>query len=199
MIDKRAKTNYPIHEILERRWSPRAFDGVKIDRAKVQRIFEAARWAPSASNEQPWYFIIGEQGDDSYKKIFETLVEFNQLWAKTAPFVGIAVGKINVLKSGEPNDWYSYDVGQSIAFMSFQATHDGLFVHQMGGFDREKVREFFEIPDGFEAIAAFAIGNIGDYKELHPNLQKIELAERTRKSMDEFVFSNKFGEKSGLI
>lgn len=199
MINKKAKTNYPIHEILEQRWSPRAFDGVKIERSKLQRIFEAARWAPSASNEQPWHFIIGEQGDESFKMIFETLVEFNQLWVKTAPLAGITVGRINGLKSGEPSDWYKYDVGQAIAHMSFQATHEGLYVHQMGGFDRDKAVELFDIPEGYDAITAFAIGNIGDYKVLHPNLQKSELAERTRKIMDEFVFSNKFGEKSGLI
>jgi len=199
MIDKKAKTSFPIHEMLEKRWSPRAFDGVKIDRAKVQRIFEAARWAPSASNEQPWHFIIGEQGDETYKKIFSTLVEFNQLWAKTAPLMGITVGRINGLKSGQPSEWFKYDVGQAVACMSFQATHERLFVHQMAGFDREMAAKLFEIPDGFEVITAFAIGNIGDYKVLHPNLQKIELEERTRKNMDEFVFSNKFGEKSGLI
>lgn len=199
MIDKKAKINHPIHEILERRWSPRAFDGVKIEHAKLQRIFEASRWAPSASNEQPWHFIIGQQGDETYKKIFETLVEFNQLWVKTAPLAGITVGRIKGLKSGKPSDWFRYDVGQSVAHMSFQATHEGLYVHQMAGFDRERAAELFEIPEGFEAITAFAIGNIGDYKVLHPNLQKLELEERTRKSMDEFVFSNKFGEKSELI
>jgi len=199
MINKNAKTNYPIHKILEQRWSPRAFDGIKIERSKLQRIFEAARWAPSASNEQPWHFIIGEQGDETFKMIFETLVEFNQLWVKTAPLAGITVGRIGGLKSGEPSDWYKYDVGQAAAHMSFQATHEGLYVHQMGGFDREKAGELFEIPEGYEAITAFAIGNIGDYKVLHPNLQKSELAERTRKNMDEFVFSNKFGKKSGLI
>ena len=199
MIDKKAKTNHPIHKILEVRWSPRAFDGVKIEQAKLQRIFEAARWTPSASNEQPWHFIIGEQGDETFKMIFETLVEFNQLWVKTAPLAGITVGRINGLKTGKPSEWYKYDVGQAVAHMSFQATHEGLYVHQMGGFDQEKARELFNIPDGFEAITAFAIGNIGDYKVLHPNLQKSELAERTRKNMDEFIFSNKFGEKSGII
>lgn len=198
-MKKNAKTNHPIHEILVKRWSPRAFDGRKIKKEKLQRMFEAARWSPSASNEQPWYFIIGENGDETYKKIFEPLVEFNQLWVKTASVAAISVGRIKSLKSGKTNDWFKYDVGQSLAYLSFQATHEGLFVHQMAGFDREKARKLFDIPVDYEAITAFAIGNIGDFKILHPNLQKMEVEERERKSIDELVFSNKFGEKSGLI
>jgi len=199
MTNKKANTTHPIHQILAQRWSPRAFDGKKIDRKKIQTIFEAARWSPSASNEQPWYFIVGEQGDKTFEKIFETLVEFNQLWVKTAPLAVIAVGRINNLKSGEPDEWFKYDIGQAVAHLSFQATHEGLFVHQIGGFDREKARELFAIPEGYEAITAFAVGNIGDYRVLHANLQKLEVEQRVRKNMDEFVFSNKFGEKSGLI
>ena len=198
-MNKKAKTNHPIHEILVKRWSPRAFSGKKIEKEKLQRMFEAARWSPSASNEQPWSFIVGEMGDGTYKKIFETLVEFNQLWVKTAPVAAISVGRIKSLKSGTANDWSRYDVGQSLAHLSFQATHEGLYVHQMAGFDREKARLIFDIPVDYEAISAFAIGDIGDYKILHPNLQKMEVEERERKNIDEFVFSNKFGEKSGLI
>lgn len=197
-MKKNANTSYSIHELLERRWSPRAFDGKKIEKEKIQRMFEAARWSPSASNEQPWSFIIGQQGDETYDKIFETLVEFNQLWVKTAPFAGITIGQKNTSK-GKPNGWYSYDVGQAMAHLSFQATHDGLFVHQMGGFDREKANKIFDIPEDFESITAFAIGHIGDYKVLHPNLQKLEIQERERKNMETYVFSNKFGEKSSLI
>ncbi|MCF8364996.1 MAG: nitroreductase family protein [Bacteroidales bacterium] len=199
MKDKSAKTNFQIHELLTRRWSPRAFDAQKIEKEKLQRIFEAARWSPSASNEQPWHFIIGEKGDETFARIFETLVEFNQLWVKTAPLAGIIVGRENLLSNGKINFWYKYDVGQAAAHMSFQATHEGLFVHQMGGFDREKARELFHIPEGFEAISAFTIGYIGDYNVLHPNLQRLELEERTRKSTDEFVFSDNFGKKSELI
>jgi len=90
-------------------------------------------------------------------------------------------------------------VGQSVAHLSIQATHEGLFVHQMGGFDRKKTAELFNIPEGYEALTAFVIGAIGDYKQLHPNLQKLEVAERDRKKIGEFVFSNTFGETSLLI
>lgn len=198
-MNKKAKTNYPLHEILESRWSPRAFNGEKIGKEKLQRLFEAARWSPSASNEQPWFFIIGEAGDPTYQMIFDSLVEFNQMWVKTAPVLMLAICKKTSAKTGKANDWCRYDVGQSVAHLTFQASYEGLFVHQMGGFDTEKSRKLFLIPDDYEAVTAIAVGFIGDYQLLDPRLQKSELAERERKNSVEFVFSNKFGEKSALI
>lgn len=199
MISKEAKTDFEIHEILKKRWSPRAFSDKPVEKEKLQRIFEAARWSPSASNEQPWYFIVGRKGDTTFDRIFETLVEFNRLWVKTAPVVAISVGRIQLLKSGKTNPWYRYDVGQSLAHLTFQATHEGLWVHQMGGFDEKMAAGLFSIPEGFEAVTAFAIGYMGDYSILHPNHQKLELAERERKPVSDFLFSNTFGEKSDLI
>ncbi len=198
-MEKPANTNHPLHPYLEKRWSPRAFSDKRVEKEKLQRIFEAARWAPSARNEQPWYFMVGEAGDETFNNIFETLVEFNQLWVKTAPMVMLAIGKVDSSKSGKENAWIKYDVGQSVAHLTFQATHESLWVHQMGGFDADKARELFDIPGDFEAISAIAIGYAGDYRVLHPNLQKPEVAGRERKNMDSFVFSYKFGEKSGLI
>ena len=198
-MEKKAKTNYPVHQILENRWSPRAFNGVKIEKEKLQRILEAARWSPSASNEQPWAFIVGEKGDATYQKIFDSLVEFNQLWAITASVLILAIGKKTSAKTGKTNDWFKYDVGQAAAHLTFQASSEGLFVHQMGGFDIVKAKELFLIPDDFEALTAIALGYQGDYTVLHPNHQKMELAPRERKNTGDFVFSNKFGEKSTLI
>jgi nitroreductase len=199
LMEKRAKTDYPIHPILEQRWSPRAFDEKPVEKEKLQRLFEAARWSPSSSNEQPWYFMVGRSGDNTYAKIFDTLIEFNQLWAKTAPILVLAVGYSKSLKSGRDHFWYKYDVGQAVAHLSFQATEEGLYVHQMAGFDRAKASELFSLSDGHNALTVFAIGYMGDYKVLHPNLQPLELAERSRKSLKEFVFSNNFGEVSALI
>jgi len=198
-MKKKAKTNYPLHEILESRWSPRAFSGEKIENAKLQRLFEAARWSPSASNEQPWFFIVGEAGDTTYQMIFETLVEFNQMWSKTAPVLMLAICKKTSVKTGKANEWCRYDVGQSVAHLTFQASYEGLYVHQMGGFDAEKASELFLIPDDYEAVTAIAVGFIGDYQILDPGLQKSELAGRERKNSSEFVFSDKFGEKSAII
>ncbi len=198
MIDKKAASRYPIHPLLEKRWSPRAFNGVAVDREILKRLFEAARWSPSASNEQPWHFMVGEMGDETYRKIFAALDEFNQLWVRTAPVAAISIGHI-LNKTGAENDWFKYDVGQSLAHLSFQATHEGLYVHQMAGFDRERARKLFEIPADYEAISAFAIGYIGDYKLIHPNLARMENDQRVRKSTDEFVFSDTFGKKTSII
>ena len=190
-MSKEAKTDYEIHALLKKRWSPRAFADRKIEKEKLQRMFEAARWSPSASNEQPWYFIIGEKGDETYDKIYDCLVEFNQKWAKFAPMLFISVGK--------ENNTYQYDVGQSLAHLTFQATADGLYVHQMAGFSKGKAKELFDLPDYHQALTAIAVGYIGKPEILHPRMQKSELAERERKKIDAFVFSRKFGNKSKLI
>lgn len=192
---KTAKTDYQIHPLLINRWSPRAFNNQPVETEKLQRLFEAARWAPSASNEQPWSFIVGISGDETYSMIYDSLVEFNQLWAKTAPVLAVAVGRKISVKSGKQNLWYGYDVGQAVAHLSIQATHEGLFVHQMGGFDAEKISSLLHIPEDHEALTVFVIGYMGDYSVLHPNLQQPEMAERQRKSQHEFIFSKKYGQK----
>jgi len=198
-MEKPALSNHTIHPLLTRRWSPRAFHSRKVEKAKLQRIFEAARWAPSANNEQPWYFIIGEAGDDTFLKIFETLAEFNRLWVKTAPVVMLMVGKVKSNRTGKNNLWWQYDAGQSVAHLTFQAAYEGLWLHQMGGFDMKKAEKLFNIPEGYAAVSVIAVGYQGDYKELHPNLQKLELTGRERKNTSTFVFSNIFGERSNLI
>jgi nitroreductase len=190
---KKAITRFPIHTLLKKRWSPRAFNGEPVETDKLQRIFEAARWAPSASNEQPWAFIVGMHGDETYQEIFSTLVEFNQLWVKTAPVLAVSVGRTISLKNGMPAEWFKYDVGQAVAHLTFQATYEGLYVHQMAGFDRNKAHQLLEVPDKYEVITAFTIGYPGDYKVLHKNLQAMEIARRERLHTDDFVFSGSFG------
>jgi len=192
-MSKEAKTKYSIHLYLKKRWSPRAFSDRTVAREKLQRLVEAARWSPSSSNEQPWYFFIGEKGDETYEKIFSTLVEFNQLWCKTAPVLGMAVGRKVREKGGGEYVHYQYDVGQSIAHLTFQAMHEDLYVHQMGGFSAEKARELFGIPDDYEALTTFVTGYIGDPGMLHPRMQKQELAERERKELESFVFEGNWG------
>jgi nitroreductase len=194
-----AKTAYDIHSLLQRRWSPRAFNGAAVENDKLQRLFEAARWAPSASNEQPWSFIIGIKGDETFKGIFNTLVEFNQLWAQFAPVLGVTEGRKINLKKGGDNPYRWYDVGQAMAHLSFQATEEGLYVHQMGGFDPHQAETLFKVPADWEVMTAFAIGYIGDPKILHPNLEKLEHVERKRFDIQDFVFSGEFGKSSGLL
>ncbi|MDP3463162.1 MAG: nitroreductase family protein [Bacteroidales bacterium] len=200
MINKTAETTYAIHSLLKKRWSPRAFSNKVVESEKLLSMLEAARWSPSSSNEQPWAFIVGLKGDETYQKIFDTLVEFNQLWAITAPVLILSIGNSMSAKNPtKPNASYRYDLGQSVAHLTFQAMSDGLFVHQMGGFDTNKAAELFEIPQGFHVVTAIAVGYIGDPEVLHPNLKKMEYADRERKPIESMVFSGQFGQTTTLL
>ena len=198
-MKKTAPAKYAIHPLLAERWSPRAYSSKEIPVEKIQRLFEAARWAPSSSNDQEWRFIIGFKGDDTHQKIFDTLVEFNQLWAGEAHMLVLVCGQSISKKTGKPSQVFSYDVGQAVAMLSIQATHEGLFVHQMGGYDKSKAKELFELPESVEPLVVMSIGYSGEAKELHPNLQPMEKAERVRNNFDTFVFTNKFGEPTSLF
>lgn len=192
--NKKAQTKWEIHTVLEERWSPRAFSDKAVEIEKVQQFFEAARWAPSASNEQPWRFIVGFKGDETYQKIVDTFVEFNQLWAVTAPVLILTAGNTKSLKNpGKPNATFKYDVGQAVAHLSFQAHADGLHVHQMAGFDADKAAELFNVPEDFKVLTAIAVGYIGDPEILHPNLKSMEYDKRQRNEISELVFTGSFG------
>lgn len=198
-MNKDAKTKFEILPLLKKRWSPRAFSEKPVTNEQLKRLFEAARWTPSASNEQPWAFIIGKKGDDTYQKIFSILVEFNQLWCKFAPILVLSFARINSQKGDKKNHYRKYDVGQSVAHLSFQAHSEGLYIHQMGGFDLKMAVEIFNVPEEYEAVSALAIGYIGDPEILHPNLKKLEFQKRERLDSSQFVFSGKFGTKAELF
>ncbi len=190
---KTAQNDYPIHELLRERWSPRAFSNQAIEKEKLQHLFEAARWAPSSSNLQPWRFLVGFKGDDTYNKIAGTLAEFNQLWALTAPVLLLAIAK-NTNIRGEPNGAALYDLGQAVANLTFQATAEGIYVHQMGGFSPTQAAELFNFPDEYKAVTTIAIGYIGDPEILHENLKKMEIAPRERRKSNDSVFTGTFGQ-----
>lgn len=198
-MKKQAPVTYPIHSLIAERWSPRAYSEAEIPSDTIKRLFEAARWAPSSSNDQEWRFIIGFKGDETYQKIFDTLVEFNQLWAGEAPVLILACGDTISRKTGKFSPIFSYDVGQAVAMLSIQATHEGLFVHQMGGYDKKKAKELFDIPAEVEPLAVMSIGYPGDAEKLHPNLKPMEKAKRVRNNFDTFVFTKKYGEPASLF
>ena len=197
-MEKPALNKYEIHPLIKRRWSPRSFEDRPVEKEKLQRLFEAARWAPSSFNMQPWKFIIGFKGTKSYDKIMASLVEFNQSWAKLAPVLAVVVGnKVNA--KNKPNATFQYDTGQSVAYLAIQAMHEGLFMHQMSGFDKSTAVKNFSIDDDHAPIAMFAIGYISSHEKLPENLQKMEKAERDRKDYNDFVFEEEFGRKSSLF
>lgn len=192
-MEKPAKTTFDIHPIIKKRWSPRAFQSTPIQKETVMRLLEAARWAPSSFNEQPWRFMVGFKGDNTWQKIHDAMVEFNQQWAGNAPVLIMAIGN-KISSKGKTNAVYQYDVGQSMAYLTFQATEEGLATHQMGGFSKEKAIELFDIPEDHEPIALMAIGHQDKPGTLSPDFEKMENAPRARKPLSELVFAGEFGE-----
>jgi len=193
-MHKPAATQYPVHDLIRERWSPRAFSETAVSPEILRSLFEAARWAPSSNNEQPWAFLVGTRGDgDTFKKILGTLVEFNQTWAKHAPVLAIAVSELAFAKNRHSNRNAFYDTGAAVSQLTTEATSRELFVHQMAGFDPSKAVEAFAIPNGWEPIAVLAIGYAGDPQTLPDALRERELAPGTRKPLHEFVMSGQWG------
>lgn len=193
-MHKPAATQYPVHELIRERWSPRAFSEEAVSPEILQSLFEAARWAPSCNNEQPWAFLVGTRGEgDTFKKILGTLMEANQTWARHAPVLAIAVSELAFAKNGRSNRNAFYDTGAAVSQLTTEATSRGLLVHQMAGFDPQKATEIFAIPNGWEPIATFAVGYAGDPQTLPDVLRERELAPRTRKPLHEFVMGGQWG------
>lgn len=189
-----APVEYPVHELIQNRWSPRAFSDKAIPAEVLRSLFEAARWAPSSNNEQPWAFLVSSKDNpENFEKALGSLVEFNANWARKAPVLVIAVGELAFAKNNAPNRNAFYDVGAASLQLCIEATARGLVVHQMAGFDPETAKEAFNIPQGWEPIAAMAIGYPGDASSLPEPLQTREKAPRTRKPIREFVMSGEWG------
>jgi nitroreductase len=198
-MHKPAPTNFPVHDLIRHRWSPRAFSDKPVDREILASLFEAARWAPSSNNEQPWaYFVATKDNAEDFAKMVSVLVEFNADWAKNAPVLLLAVSRLK-FPNGNPNRNAFYDTGAATALLSVEATARGLAVHQMAGFDPAKAKQVFEIPEDCEPIAAIAVGFPGDPNSLSQKLQDRENAPRTRKPLTEFVMSGRWGHTSPIV
>lgn len=195
-----ATTSVPIHQLISERWSPRAFADRPVEPDKVRALFEAARWAASSYNGQPWYFIVATKDDaTNYKHILDSFIEFNQGWAKNAPVLALSIAKLKFDHNGDANRHAFHDVGQAAATLALQAEALGLAVHQMAGILPDKAREIFEIPEGFEAVAGIAIGYPGEPHHLPDQLKEREVAPRERKPLDSFVFTGKWGKVSPIV
>jgi uncharacterized protein (DUF924 family)/nitroreductase len=194
-MGKLAAAEYPVHELIEKRWSPRAFADRKVDAQTLRTLFEASRWGPSCYNEQPWHFIVAtlDQPAD-FEHLLACLSPGNQKWARRAPVLALTVARLEFSRDGKPNRHALHDVGLAMSQLVLQATALGLVVHQMGGFDGERAREAFGIPDGYVAVAAVAIGYRGELASLDEQLQRREVAPRQRRPQRSFVFGGRWGE-----
>jgi len=199
-MNKPAVADHPIHDLIRHRWSPRAFADKPIPADVLRSLFEAARWAPSSNNEQPWAFIVATKEDSAtHAKLLSTLVEANQVWANNAPVLAIAVAHMAFARNGNPNRTAFYDTGAAVADLTTEATSRGLVIHQMAGFDPRKAVELFSIPKDWEPAAAFVIGYPGDAQTLPSTLRERELAPRTRKPLADFVMSEDWGQPAPFL
>ncbi|HBP00019.1 MAG: Nitroreductase [Candidatus Uhrbacteria bacterium GW2011_GWF2_41_16] len=184
-----------IHPLLQTRYSPLVFQDKPILKDILKRLFEAAQWAPSSYNEQPWRFVVGVKGEgNGWQKIFDCLVEGNQTWANSAPVLVLTVAKKSFAynKADNPHAWH--DVGLAMSQLIFQATSEQIFVHQMAGFDAQKARESLLIPDECEPVAVAALGYEGNITDItDPKLVERANAPRQRQSLSEIVFEDHFG------
>lgn len=187
---KAAQTRQPVHELIGKRWSPRAFSDREVTTEQLISLLEAARWAPSSYNEQPWRFIVARKSDpETYEKLLGSLVEFNQLWARSAPILMLTIAKKTFSHNGTPNLYALHDAGMALNNLALQATALGLSAHFMAGFNRAVARTAFQIPDDFELGAVAAIGYAGDPESLPENFRQGELAPRTRKPLAELIYT----------
>ena len=187
---KHPQVDTPVHDLLLSRWSPRSFSDQAVSDADLATIFTAAAWAASSYNEQPWRFLVGRKGDETYKKIFDSLVPMNQSWAKSAPVLIASFGKKTFTQNGKPDAYGLHDTGAASQNMALQATALGMHAHGMGGFDKDTLRAFFGVPSDFDAGACWALGYVGDPENVPEDLKGAEKEPRTRKSLDKFVFSD---------
>ena len=199
-MHKPAVTDVALHELIRNRWSPRAFSEKVVPPDALRSLFEAARWAPSSNNEQPWAYLVATKDDpQNFAKMLGVLVEFNVNWAKQAPVLALSVAHLKTQREGKPNRVALHDVGSATAQLTFEANARGLQVHQMAGFDAEKARQTLAIPADWEPVAAMAIGYPGDPASLPEKLRDRELAPRTRKPLGEFVMTGGWGHTAPFV
>jgi nitroreductase len=199
-MHKPAVTDAPVHELIQNRWSPRAFSQQPVQPEILRSLFEAARWAPSSNNEQPWAYLVATKDDaENFAKMLGVLVEFNVSWAKHAPVLALSVAHMKTNRDGKPNRVASHDVGSATAQLTLEANTRGLLVHQMAGFDADKARQTFAIPPDWEPVAAIAIGYPGSPDSLPAKLRERELAPRTRKPTREFVMTGSWGHTAPFV
>jgi nitroreductase len=194
MMEKPADAQHPIHDLFKRRWSPRAFSDRPVEAEKLRILFEAARWAPSSNNEQPWRFIVANKDNETeWSRLLACLVEGNRKWAYRAPVLILSVASLNSQDDSTPNRHAFHDTGMAVENLVLQATALGFAVHQMAGFDVEKARADLKIPSGYEPVAMIAVGYPGDLASLPDRLRERELQPRSRRPISEWTFSGQWG------
>ena len=196
IVEKKAQTSVAIHDLMVRRWSPRAFDNNRpVSHEQIKSLLEAARWAPSCYGDEPWRYLLWDRKRDpaGWQKAFECLAGGNQIWVKNAPLLMASIAGSQFAHNGKPNRWAQHDTGASSMCLVLQAVALGLAVHQMGGFDADKLSEKFAIPAGYTPMAMIAVGYQADADILEGEIKERELAPRARKPLREKFFEGTWG------
>jgi nitroreductase len=180
-------TAQPVHDIIANRWSPRAMSGESISHKELMQIFEAARWAPSSYNGQPWRFIYAHRGTPHWDTLFNLMVPFNQAWATKAAVLVVVVSANNFEHNGAPSVTHSFDTGAACENMSLQASSMGLVAHGMGGFDYDRAKKELHVPDDYTVEAMFALGHPGKVNDLPEGMRAYEKP-GDRKPVEGFIF-----------
>jgi nitroreductase len=197
---KEASPSHPIHELLVKRWSPYSFADRPVSGDDLRSLFEAARWAPSSYNEQPWSYIVATKDNSAeFASLLSCLVEGNQAWAQAAPVLALGCTSLLFTLNGKPNAAAVHDLGLASGNLCLEATARGLYVHQMIGILPDKARALFHIPEGVQPVTGLAIGYAADPAALPEKLRERDLAPRTRKALAEFVFGGAWGTASSLV
>lgn len=192
-MQKSSSIEHPISDLIRSRKSVRAFSGKAVEPEKVYSLFEATRWAPSSSNEQPWIYIYAfREQTELWDKMFDTLDDGNKIWAKDAKLLIASLARKHFTRFESVNSHAFYDLGAANAFLSLQAVELGLQVRQMAGFNRQKAMENLNVPDAFDVGVIMAVGYPGDPESLPENLKTRELAPRERYMQHEFVMNKIF-------
>lgn len=199
-MNKPAVTSEPLLEPIQNRWSPRAFDSRPVAKKDLRKIFEAARWAASSYNEQPWAFIVAtREKPEEFDQALSCLIEFNQGWAKTAPVLVFTLARGIFLKNNKPNPYSWHDLGIATGQLMIQAEALGLKTHAMAGILPDRIRQVYSVPQDYEPVAALALGYVGQPEHLPESLQAMEKAHRERKSLGMITYSKQFGISSPLV
>lgn len=188
---KSAQTATELLPSIRDRWSPRAFSAKQVTNDLLHKLLEAAQWAASSFNEQPWRFIVAtKQNPDAFARALSCLARANQEWARHAPVLILTVVKEQFTKNGKPNRCAEHDLGLAMGNFSAQATAEGLVLHQMAGIEADTIRELYGVPEGYHPVTAVALGYQGDPESLPDGWMKdSELETRTRKGLAEVVFT----------
>lgn len=188
-----SETAYPVTDLIQKRRSVRAFLDKPVESEKIYSLFEATRWAPSSSNEQPWIYIYAtKQQPELWNTLFEALNEGNKIWAKDAPLIILGLARKTFVRNERENTYALYDLGAANAFLALQAVDLGLQVRQMAGFDASKIIESLHVPESYGVGVMIAVGYPGDIASLPEQLQSRERAPRERYVQEVFVMNKPF-------